>query len=469
MKAETGNYMRLTIRKCFFICFVAAHLCFNASLAAEHAVRPEHVKGTDGEVITLEQAINIALENNRQVKNAVLEISKTNEQIAAARTKRYPNFFLSVLGARLLQTATFEFPKGSMGVFPGIGPVPAQKTEVEAKPAYGVYSTASVNQPLSQQYKISLNLNLLEAGAAIAKEKLRQQQQLTINDVKHIYYGILQLQSSLNAAKEAVSFYSELSRVAEQHVLEKTAMKSEAMGIKTRLLNSEKDVLTLNNAAASQKEQLNRLLGRDIRTKIAVNPVPDPALFETDIEEANTTALARRPEVKEARLKVKQAEYDRRIKKAEYIPDVSLTFNYISLFNISVVPNNLMSAGLLLTWDVFDWGRKNRELSEKSKTVEQAMNGVKDTEALVLMDVNNQFRKLGEARADIRVSHQALETAKENLRTTINKYTEKTALLKDVLEAQTIHADANRQYEKSLLALWTTRADFEKAMGEECR
>jgi hypothetical protein len=119
MKAETGNYMRLTIRKCFFIYFIAAHLCFNASLAAEHAVMPEHVKGPVEEVIALEQAIIIALENNRQVKNAVLEISKTNEQIAAARTKRYPNFFLSVLGARLLQTATFEFPKGSMVHFRG--------------------------------------------------------------------------------------------------------------------------------------------------------------------------------------------------------------------------------------------------------------------------------------------------------------------------------------------------------------
>jgi outer membrane protein TolC len=133
------------------------------------------------------------------------------------------------------------------------------------------------------------------------------------------------------------------------------------------------------------------------------------------------------------------------------------------------MPNNMMAAGLLFTWDVFDWGRKNRELSEKSKTIEQAQNGVKETEALVLMDVNNQFRKLAEARADMKVSHQALETAKENLRTTMNKYAEKTLLLKDVLEAQANLADVNRQYDKSLLNLWTARADFEKALGEEYR
>jgi outer membrane protein TolC len=457
------------MRKYLFICSIALCLCFNANAAMQHAERPEKSTAPSEEIITLEQTINLALENNRLIKNAALEISKSNEQIAAARTRRYPVFSLSVLGARLLQTTTFEFPKGSMGSFPGIGPVPAQNTEVEAKPSYGAFSSATINQPLSQQYKIGLGLDLLEAGAAIAKERLRQQKQSTINEVKHAYYGILQLQSSLNAAKEAISFYRELTRVAEQHVLEKSAMKSEAMSVKTRLFKVEKDALMLNNAVASRKEQLNRLLGRDIRAKFAVSSVPQPAPFEADIEEANATALIHRPEVKEARLKVKQAEYDRRIKKAEYIPDVSLAFNYVSLLNVSVMPNNMMAAGLLFTWDVFDWGRKNRELSEKSKTIEQAQNGVKETEALVLMDVNNQHRRLAEARSDIKVSHQALETAKENLRTTMNKYAEKTLLLKDVLEAQADFADINRQYEKSILNLWTTRADFEKALGEEYR
>jgi outer membrane protein TolC len=40
-------------------------------------------------------------------------------------------------------------------------------------------------------------------------------------------------------------------------------------------------------------------------------------------------------------------------------------------------------------------------------------------------------------------------------------------LLKDVLEIQTSLADANHRYQAALLAYWTARADFEKALGEE--
>ncbi len=421
----------------------------------------------DAEVLALDQSISLALQNNNEVKNAVLETEKAKEQVAAFRTRRLPIFTLSILGARMLQSATFEFPRGSLGTFAATGPIPAKDTDVEAKPQFVTYGSASMAQPLSQQYRIGLNIDLLETNQAIAAEKLRLQKQTTVNDVKHAYYGILQLQSSLEAAQETVVFYRELARVVDQHVAQKTAMRSEGMEVKARLSKTEKDVLALSNAMASQKEQLNRLLARDIRTKFTVSPVPDPASLVINLDEAGSTALNQRPEVKEARLRVKQAEYNRRIKKSEYIPDVSLAVNYVSVYNVEVLPRDIATAGLLFTWDIFDWGRKSRELAERTMTVEQAVNGVRETESVVLMDVNSKYRKLQEAKAEIDASQLGLEAAREKLRTTKNQYTEKTLLLKDVLEAEAARADANRQYQNALLGLWTAKANFEKALGEE--
>jgi outer membrane protein TolC len=53
------------------------------------------------------------------------------------------------------------------------------------------------------------------------------------------------------------------------------------------------------------------------------------------------------------------------------------------------------------------------------------------------------------------------------LRVTLNKYKDQAALLKDVLQVQASSADANNQYQQAVLSLWTARADFEKAIGEE--
>jgi outer membrane protein TolC len=43
----------------------------------------------------------------------------------------------------------------------------------------------------------------------------------------------------------------------------------------------------------------------------------------------------------------------------------------------------------------------------------------------------------------------------------------KAALLSDVLQTQATLADADYQYQQALLAYWTARADYEKAIGAD--
>jgi outer membrane protein TolC len=275
------------------------------------------------------------------------------------------------------------------------------------------------------------------------------------------------VQSGLEATEEALKLYRELDSLVERYVVQQVALKSEGLDVKTRLAKAEYEALTLRNSLASLNEQLNELLGRDIRTEFSVSSVPDVTRFEADLATAGTRALEQRPEVKEARLKVKQAEYDKRVKKAEYIPDISLTFNYLSLIHVEVLPTNVAAVGVLVSWNPFDWGRKKRELAEKSKTIEQADNGLRETETLVLIDVHSRFRKLQEARALLRVSQLAQEATGEKLRVTMNKYAQQAVLLKDVLQTQAERAEANHQYRQALLSFWTAKADYEKALGED--
>jgi outer membrane protein TolC len=288
-----------------------------------------------------------------------------------------------------------------------------------------------------------------------------------VNNVKHLYFGILQTQGSLDAVEETVKFLRELDRVIEDYVSQQAAMKYESIEVKARLSKAEYDAIALRNVLTTQKEQLNNLLGRDIRTDFRVSQLPSDILFEISIETAHTRALDKRPELKEARLKVKQAEYDRSIKKSEFIPDLSLTANHMRLYNVEMLPEKITTVGFILTWEFFDWGKKRAELAEKKKTIEQAVNGVKEAETQVLIDVNSRFRKLHESRSLLKTREIAMDGAKEKLRVMMNKYTQKAALLKDVLESQASLSDANRQYQEALLSFWTAKVDLEKAIGEE--
>src|SRR5205823_3412563 len=140
----------------------------------------------------------------------------------------------------------------------------------------------SMTQPISQQYRIRLNLDLLRLSKQVAGEELRKQQQSIVFDVKQLYYGIMRSQSALETLQQSIELYRELDRVTGEYVAQQVALKSENLEVKTKLAKSEYEALNTSNQLASQKEQLNSVLGRDIRTEFDVSPVVELAGFETD-------------------------------------------------------------------------------------------------------------------------------------------------------------------------------------------
>jgi outer membrane protein len=417
--------------------------------------------------LALEEAVKLAVANNRQVKNAELTAAIDEDSVAEVRTNRFPSISFYALASQLLTPVDFTFQKGAFGDFPGTGPIPSSDTKIHTPLRPTFYGLVQMSQPLSQQYKIGLNIRLAKLTKLADEQKLRGQKQSVVNQVKKAYYAILQTQSSLASSEENLKFDIELDRTTEQQVAEKAALKAESMAVKARIAQEQYNNLTLHNALANQKEQLNALLGRDVRADFTVVEVPEATDSEGSLEAAQAKALSARPELKEGRLRLEQAELNRRITKADYIPDVSLAVNNLSLTNVNLLPSNVASAGVLITWDPIDWGRRKHELAAASKQILQSRNSVNDTESQVLVEVAAKFRKLAESRALLTAAKLQLDAEREKVRVLMNQYSEKVALLKDVLQQRSSLEAASSQNSQALLSFWAAKADFEKSLGEE--
>ena len=417
--------------------------------------------------LTLDRAIQLAVENNRQIQTAALQLQKANEDVEVARTHRLPVFDIQGQAAQLLTPVDFAFPQGAFGEFPGVGPIPATDTDVSVPRQLTYYFSSQVSQPITQLFRIGLGIDSARATSSIEQEHLNAQRLSVTNSVKRLYFAILQSESALDSTEQALALYRELDRTLEVRVAQKVALRADSLDVRFRLAKEELTRTTYQNTLASQKEQLNQLLGRDVRTDFVVEPVTELSIAEVDVDTARTRALENRPDLREARLKVEQADLDRRLKKADRIPELSVAVSYSSYFNIDVMPTNLATAGLQLKWEPFDWGRKGHELAAKTHTVTQARLAVRDTEDRIIVDVNNRFRMLSEKRALLNVARMAQATSREKLRVKTNQYQVQAALLPDVLQLRTEQASSDDQYQQALLAFWTAKADFENAIGEE--
>ena len=426
---------------------------------------PAQQSGTaPAEVLTLDQAISLALRDNRQVKNSQLAVRKAGDEVAAARTLRLPS--MNVYSLVSQQFLKHDVGAGSeTDVVPGVGPFFSIGTTRRPTAIFA----GQITQPLSQLYRIGLNIKQAGLAREVEGERLRQAKQTIVNQVKETYYGILQTQSALDSLLEAIKYYRELDRVTLDNVAQQVSLKADSLEVKTRLAKAEYEALNFTNQLTTEKERLNNFLGRDVRAEFRVAAVPDVNGVDADVDIARSLALDQRPELREARLKVKQAEVDRRIKKSEYIPDVSLGFTYMSFRNFAndAIPKNTASMGVAMKWEVFDWGRKKNQLAEKDRTIEQAKNGLREAESLVLIEVGDKFRNLQQTRQALVVAQLRQEAARENMRVSINKYKLVATLFSNVLQTQATLADADYEYQKALLAFWTAKAEYEKSLGAD--
>jgi outer membrane protein len=419
------------------------------------------------DVLTLDQAVTLALANNRAIESSSVDIDKAKDKLAANRTKQFPSFSLYMLGAQQLRSFDFTLEKGVLGDYASTGPLPSEDVHLKTPLAPTGLITARVAQPLTTLFRIRRNLDTLKTGVKLAEEQTRAERQKISRDVKRVYYNLQQADSSLRTVRETLALYQEIEKLTSNYVIQEVALRGDLLEAQTRLAKANQAELSLNNQKATAKEQLNQLLGRDVLMEFEVEPVLDISGDEPDLVMAREQALRDRTEIRQALLKQQQAQQDLRAKKAERIPDIATELNNLSFLNWGrFMPTQSTSVGLSLSWEPFDWGRKKHETSEKAHTVEQATIAEKEARSTVIVDVNDKYRQLAYRRSELRAARLAQDTAVERLRVAKNKYAVQAALVKDVLYSEVSLEESNSDYNQALTSFWNARADFERAIGE---
>ena len=82
------------------------------------------------DVLTVDQAVKIAVANNRILKITSLQLSDTKESYLAFKTHRYPTFKTYIFASELLAPISFEVPAGQFGTYAATGPIPATNTAI---------------------------------------------------------------------------------------------------------------------------------------------------------------------------------------------------------------------------------------------------------------------------------------------------------------------------------------------------
>jgi outer membrane protein TolC len=421
----------------------------------------------DAKVLTLDQALELARSNNRDLKQFGLDIGKQREALGGAKTNFYPRFDTSVLGAELLAPLDFTIQKGQFGTFPGTGPIPGSNTDLHTPARPIAIASVTATQPLTQL----LRIHLLIAGERLkvdaAQLSFEQREQKLTDDVRQSYSQVLQEQIQYESQQAMVKYLEELLQLTDRRFSQHAALQADRLSVKAEVAKATYQLTTIEDKLADSKEALNHLLGRSIQTEFSVEPLAAALLEERDLATARANALEHRPEIKIAENRMRQAELETKREKTHYIPDIAIQASYTSPVNINFLPQNIGAVGALFTWQPWDWGEKRHKIREAAITEKQAGLSVEDTREQILLDVDSNFRRLREVRAHLAVAEALRDAEVEKMRNEKEAYSQQAILLSDLLKQQSSLADAEGQYHQAVLAYWSARADFQKSLGEE--
>jgi len=206
------------------------------------------------------------------------------------------------------------------------------------------------------------------------------------------------------------------------------------------------------------REELADLCGLAVDSKLDLSR-PDGSGSDSapDIEAAVASALAHNPEIEAANHQIEKARAAVRAARAEYIPEVSAFAQHEYQNGAPFLSRNNGTAGLHMTWTIFEFGKRRGQVSEREAEVAQAEENLAHLRNRLRIDVEKAVRKLNTAESGVESAARLVASTTEAHRVASDEAEAGTANRSFFLESEasmfTAQAELLRaEYDRSVAA-----------------
>ena len=305
----------------------------------------------------------------------------------------------------------------------------------------------TVVQPLTQLYRISAGDRARKALAVAARrEGISVQRKIELQVVK-AYAGLVAAVSMEKTIASALVQLDAMEKQVQGYLDAELVERNALLKVRVARAQYQKNLFSAQKGADMARAALNMLMDRPLTASLEPSSDMTVRLQKKDIDASLSVqqkeAVDSRPELESARAKVEAAKYAQKATAGKMIPELSLVFRYHNTQGTGQMqPENELFGGLILTWDIWDWGVDYYETQAAKSRYRKAQTQVSNAEDMIRLDVQSKWLELQEARKSVEVSEKQAELADENLRIEQMRYDANEATTSDLLEAQTLQLKA---------------------------
>ena len=394
--------------------------------------------------LSVQDCIEMALENNIELKNSQLEIDKARATKKEAQTMYYPTV--------AAQAVAFDALNPMITV--GIDDIDnAQLRQI----LYTLYAEYGANMGLDKEYSFVQNGVILNAmatepiyaggrirnGNKLAKlgiEAAEYQSKVKEDEVRlqteTLYWQIIALEEKNATLDDLDQLLDTLDKDLSGAIEAGLAMPTDQYKLRVKQNESRLNRKKLNDGITLLKMALAQYIGADWQTMTLTDTLgleTEPSAYFQIASEA----VAQRNESHLLDLSLKAEKLKKKMTLGEALPSLMVggSANYNTVFENSK-PNALVFA--MLQIPITDWHKTSFKLKKHDLDAEMAENTRRDFTEKMQLQTNQAWFNLEQSWLRISMAQTALRDAEANLKITEDYYDAGLVALSDVLEAQTL-------------------------------
>ncbi len=411
-------FMMKNIKKCFLLFLL---------LVSVGALKAQQ------QVLTLEQAIDVALKNNFDIRLA------RNTAELAANDYAYANFAFvprlnATAGTTWNNTATKqEFVNGT-------------KRDTSGIKSNNLSGNVTLSWTLFDGLKMFATRNKIASIRDLGELAIKDQVQNSISTIIGGYYNIVQQKQQLKALAEQMSISEERVKLSDAKFSTGLAPKTDLLQSKVDL-NAQKALYIRQQTLIEQsKALLNQLMavpagatGYDVVDSIPLNTGLSFSVLQQNIANNNTAIKVQQQNVNISALTIKES-------KADYFPVISFNsgYNYnrntsnaaTNAFSPRFSRNGVLSYGFTAAIPIFNGFNVKRQVQNARIDFDFQNITLDNVKSQVDLSLNNAFRDYEYYKKQVSLEEETNDLARENAMVALERFKQGVSTILEVKIAQ---------------------------------
>jgi outer membrane protein len=426
-------------------------------LPAPDGIRPFPRPTETQQVLTMEDAVKIALDNQPQILARIGDYQAQLQNIAIQLAPQLPQL-TGQWGGNWDRTPSSVARGGDQAV----SPLSARRSVTVQRQSLTTSATVTAQQLLWDFGKTLAATDAARAGAKSSAEDVEIQKQETVRLVKEAYYG-LALSIRLVQVRQAQLDRALVNlRSAKGFFDVGTQPKSSVTRAEVDVANGQLDLIKAVNAVNIFRLTINQFMGIPINTPTEIKDNLTYEHVEFEPKNLLNESFARRPEYRQIKARYEQADFLVKQQFRNFFPDVKAQGTYGAA---GTDMNETYNYGLTLNWTIFDGGGKIALYKQAQAQRDAAQARVRDTELTIWQQVEQAYVTVQQAEEAIGAAQKAVESAEENFRLSQGRFDAGVANIIELTDAQLALTTAESNVAQALADYRISIARLERFLG----